>query len=268
MPIPTLDIHLEVFEGPLDLLLFLIKKDDLDIHNIPLAHITREYLEYLQLMKDLNLDLAGEFLVMASTLMLLKAKSLLPPTPATTEEELNLQSDLTEKLLEYQKFKAASEYLERRGEDFKNVFYRGTPHFEDSEKTLSVGVFDLLSALKEIYERGEKDSREIIGEEFPIEEKIEKISKMLEARPALVWEEIFNDEKKRRGILSCFLALLELVRLQKVFIRQDSNFGKILIFKKEVQHGNGNVSAPSDSNGNLGSQPPVPTNGNGHVFGT
>ena len=89
MPIPTLDIHLEVFEGPLDLLLFLIKKDDLDIHNIPLAHITHEYLEYLQLMKDLNLDLAGEFLVMASTLMLLKAKSLLPKSPERLEEELS-----------------------------------------------------------------------------------------------------------------------------------------------------------------------------------
>ncbi len=264
MPLQTLDIHLEVFEGPLDLLLFLIKKDDLDIHNIPLAHITREYLEYLQLMKELNLDLAGEFLVMASTLMLLKTKSLLPKNPTTAEEELNLQSDLTEKLLEYQKFKAASEYLEHRGEDFKNVFYRGTPHFEDSEKTLSVGVFDLLSALKEIYERGENDSREIIGEEFPIEEKLEKISRMLEGCPTLSWEDIFSGEKKRRGILSCFLALLELVRLQKVFIRQDLNFGKILIFKKEVQHGNGNISSiPSDSNGNAGNEPSVPANGNG-----
>lgn len=251
MPISTLDIHLEVFEGPLDLLLFLIKKDDLDIHNIPLAHITQEYLGYLQLMKDLNLDLAGEFLVMASTLMLLKTKSLLPQSPERPEEELSPESDLTAKLLEYQKFKAASEYLENRGEEFKNVFYRGTPHFEDSEKTLSVGVFDLLSALKEIYERGEKDSREIIGEEFPIEEKIEKISKMLKDRPTLSWEDIFTGEKKRRGILSCFLALLELVRLQKVFIRQDFNFGKILIFKKEVPHGNGDIAAAySSSNGN------------------
>ena len=112
-------------------------------------------------------------------------------------------------------------------------------------------MFDLLSALKEIYERGEKDSREILGEEFPIEEKIEKISKMLEDRPALSWEDIFTGEKKRRGILSCFLALLELVRLQKVFIRQDLNFGKILIFKKEVPHGNGDIAAAySSSNGN------------------
>ena len=256
-----LEIHLEVFEGPLDLLLLLIKKDDLDIHNIPLAHITHEYLEYLQMMKDLNLDLAGEFLVMASSLMAIKAKSLLPKNSAVKEEEPDPQSDLVAKLLEYQKFKAASEYLEGRSDDFKNVFYRGTPHFEDSEKTLSVGLFDLLSALKDILARGESETREILGEEFPIEEKIAKISKMLEERTAFSWEDIFTDEKKRRGILSCFLALLELIRLQKAFIRQDLNFGKILIFKKEAQtlenteptHSDGNSNGLS-SNGN-GEQP-------------
>lgn len=243
-----LEIHLEVFEGPLDLLLFLIKKDDLDIHNIPLAPITHEYLEYLQVMKDLNLDLAGEFLVMASTLMAIKAKSLLPKSPISSDEEPDPQSDLIAKLLDYQKFKAAAEYLENQGENSKNVFYRGTPHFEDSEKNLSIGLFDLLSALKDILARGENETHEILGEEFPIEEKIAKISRLLEQKSVVSWEDIFSDEKKRRGILSCFLALLELVRLQKAFIRQDSNFGKILIFKKEeisLEH-----AKPSPSDGN------------------
>jgi segregation and condensation protein A len=265
---PSLEIHLEIFEGPLDLLLFLIKKDDLDIHNIPISHITHEYLDYIQVIKDLNLDLAGEFLVMASSLMSIKAKSLLPKNPARSEDEPDPQSDLVAKLLEYQKFKAVSEYLEGRSEEFKNVFYRGTPHFEDSEKTLSVGLFDLLSALKDILARGESSSREILGEEFPIEEKIAKISRMLEEKAAVSWEDIFFDEKKRRGILSCFLALLELIRLQKVFVRQDSNFGKILIFKKEAQSlgntepaaSNGNDSSAANGNGS------IPANGNaGHA---
>ncbi len=230
-------VHLEMFEGPLDLLLFLVKRDDLDIHNIPLSHITTEYLAYLDLMKELNLDVAGEFLVMAATLMAIKSRALLPSHEG---EELETGPDpaaeLAAKLLEYQKFKGAAKFLETRGDEFKDVFYRGAPHFDDSEKNLDLSLFDLLENLREILSRGEEGpAREVIGEEFPIEEKISKLLFLLESRPAISWVELFADERKRRGILACFLAMLELVKMQKIFVRQEGNLGPIMIYKKEVR---------------------------------
>ncbi len=230
----AIEVQLEMFEGPLDLLLFLIKKDDLDIYNIPIAHITRQYLGYLDMIKELNLEMAGEFLVLASTLMAIKAKTLLPSQQtAEGEEGPDPRAELVAKLLEYQKFKQAAQFLEKRAEEFSGVFYRGAPHFDDSEKTLSIGSFELLAALREGLDRAEVDMKEVLGEEFPIEEKMEKILRLLSRKPALTWDELFSDERKRRGIISCFLALLELTKLQKIFFRQEGNFGKIVIFKKE-----------------------------------
>ena len=228
------EVHLEMFEGPLDLLLFLIKKDDLDIYNIPISHITQEYLSYLDMMKEMNLDLAGEFLVLAATLIGIKAKTLLPSQEELVDEGPDPRAELVAKLLEYQKFKQAAQFLEKRGEEFKDVYYRGAPHFEEAEKSLNMSLFDLLGALREVLDRAEDKSKEVLGEEFPIEEKIAKILFLLEKRPSLSWDELFADEHKRRGIISCFLALLELVKLQKIFIRQEGNFAKIVIFKKEV----------------------------------
>ncbi|HAM35527.1 MAG TPA: segregation/condensation protein A [Elusimicrobia bacterium] len=229
-------IHLEMFEGPLDLLLFLVKRDDLDVHNIPIAHITTEYLAYLDLMKELNLDVAGEFLVMAATLMGIKARALLP-SQAGEEEEAGPDptAELKAKLIEYQKFKAAAKFLETRADEFKDVFYRGVPHFDESEKSLDLNLFDLLGSLREILDRGETETREVAGEEFPIEEKMAKILFFLEGRPCVSWEEIFSDERKRRGILACFLAMLELVKMEKVFVRQEGNLGPIMVHKKEVR---------------------------------
>ncbi|OGR82676.1 MAG: hypothetical protein A3J74_01655 [Elusimicrobia bacterium RIFCSPHIGHO2_02_FULL_57_9] len=228
-------VSLEMFEGPLDLLLFLIKKDDLDIYNIPISHITKEYLAYLEMMKELNLDMAGDFLVLASTLMAIKAKTLLPSSAPSAEEGPDPRAELVAKLVEYQKFKEAAKFLERRGEEYKDVYYRGLPHFEETEKTLNIGMFDLLSALKDVLDRAEEHSGEVLGEEFPIEEKIAKILSLLEKRPAVAWEEIFFGETKRRGIVSCFLAMLELAKLQRIFIRQEGNFAKIMIYMKEVR---------------------------------
>ncbi len=231
----AIEIHLEMFEGPLDLLLFLIKKNDLDIYNIPISKITQEYLAYLDMMKELNLDVAGEFLVLASTLMAIKAKTLLPSQEAEGDEGPDPRAELVAKLVEYQKFKQAAKFLEARAEEFKDVYYRGAPHFEESEKSLSISMLDLLSALREVLDRAEDDKKEVLGEEFPIEEKMEKVMFLLEKSPAISWEELFADERKRRGIISCFLALLELTKLQKIFVRQDATFGKIMIYKKQRQ---------------------------------
>lgn len=229
------EVHLEMFEGPLDLLLFLIKKDDLDIYNIPISKITKEYLSYLDLMKEMNLDLAGEFLVLAATLMAIKAKTLLPSQEGPEGDEgPDPRAELVAKLLEYQKFKQAAAFLEKRADEFKDIYYRGAPHFEESEKHLGISTFDLMAALKEILDRAEDDSKEVLGEEFPIEEKIKKVLALLEQRAFVSWEDIFADERKRRGVISCFLALLELTKLQRIFIRQDENFGKITVYRKEV----------------------------------
>ena len=232
----AIEVQLEVFEGPLDLLLFLIKKDDLDINNIPIAHITKQYLGYLDMMKELNLDLAGEFLVLASTLMAIKAKTLLPSNETPDGEEgPDPRAELVRKLVEYQKFKKAAEFLEKRADEFADIYYRGAPTFSDEEKSLSIGTWELLEALREVLDRAEDagETKEVLGEEFPIEEKMEKILKLLAVKPSMPFEELFADEKKRRGIISCFLALLELTKLQKIFFRQEENFGKIMIFRKE-----------------------------------
>ncbi len=128
----------------------------------------------------------------------------------------------------------AAQFLEKRADDFKDVYYRGAPHFTEAEKSLNLGMFDLLDSLKEILDRAENPAKEVLGEEFPIEEKIEKILFLLEDRPSVPWEDIFADERKRRGIIACFLAMLELCKLQRIFVRQEGNFHKIMIYKKEV----------------------------------
>lgn len=231
----TYQVNLELFEGPLDLLLFLVKKDDLDIHHIPVAHITAEYLAYLDLMKEMNLDLAGEFLVMAATLMAIKARSLLPSEGAGEGDEgPDPTAELTQKLLEYQKFKAASQFLQSKADEMSDVYWRGAPHFEESEKTPNVTLLDLMAHLRVILDNAEDDSRAVEGEEFPIEAKMEKILFLLEGRRFAGWEEVFADERKRRGIIACFLAMLELTKLQKIFIRQEGNFSKIVIYRKEA----------------------------------
>ncbi|MBI5623102.1 MAG: segregation/condensation protein A [Elusimicrobia bacterium] len=226
------EVHLEMFEGPLDLLLFLIKKDDLDIYNIPVAHITQEYLDYLDLMKEINLDVAGEFLVMAATLLAIKSRALLPSQDEEAEEGPDPAAELVQRLLEYQRFKEAAKALEARAGEFRDIHYRGEPHFDDSEKTLSIGFLELLGALQDVLARCEDTKPEFVGEEFPIEDKMAKILGLLETRLQVTWEEIFAGERKRRGIISCFLALLELIKLEKISARQERAFGRIFVFKR------------------------------------
>lgn len=227
------EVHLEMFEGPLDLLLFLIKKNDLEIQDIPISQITQEYLATLDLMKDLNLEVAGEFLVLASTLMQIKAHTLLPSQDPEEDEGPDPRAELVAKLLEYQKFKEAAKFLDRRAAEFSDVFYRGAPTFAEDEKTLNLRIFDLLDTLQEILDRAEDRGIQVAGEEFPVEEKMQKIQYLLDGRTYITFREIFHGERKRLGILTCFMALLELIKLQKVFARQDFHFGEILVYKRE-----------------------------------
>ncbi len=228
-------VNLEIFEGPLDLLLFLIKKNDLDILNIEISKITKEYIEYLDLMKELNLEVVGEFLVMASTLMQIKAKSLLP-SAETPEEEAgpDPRSELVAKLVEYQKFKEAAEFLKNQSDEFQNVFYRGAPQFAERDKALNIRIFDLLGTLREILDRAAEEGRIVEGELYPIEDKIDKILNLLKAKPYVRLVDVFEGEIRRRAIVTCFLALLELIKTQRVFARQDTPYAPILIYTKQA----------------------------------
>ena len=234
LPIPkAYEVHLEVFEGPLDLLLFLIKKDDLDIENIPVSQITAEYLKYLDLMKELNLEVVGDFLVMASTLLQIKATSLLPSAAEAVEEGPDPRSELVAKLVEYQKFKEAANYLQGRFNEYQNIFYRGAPRFRENEKSLNIRICDLLSTLREVLERTDDDGGTVDGEEFHIENMMSQIIKLVEENEYISLKGLFSSHKKRGAIITCFMALLELIKLQQIFARQDMSFGEVLIYKKE-----------------------------------
>lgn len=228
------EVHLEIFEGPLDLLLYLIRKNDLDIQNVAISQITQEYLSYLELMKELNLDVAGDFLVMASTLMQIKARSLLPSVVSGEESEgPNPEAEFRQKLMEYEKYKNAGGFLHDRAQRFGDIFYRGAPRFEERDKGLDIRIFDLLSTLREVLDRAEDDGRIVPGEEFPLETKVKKILDLLETKPYVLLRDIFEGETRRLAIVTCFIALLELIKTQRVFARQEEAFGEVLIYKKE-----------------------------------
>ena len=228
-----INVHINVFEGPMDLLLHLIKKDNLDVTDVNVSEITKQYLEYLNVMKELNLEIAGEFLVMASTLMQIKAKSLLPSQVPTSENEGPAPAkELIAKLLEYQKYKEAGKFLEEKLEENKDNFYKSAPIFDNGEKVLNLQLFDLLSAVKRAFDRLDERKRvELLKvEEFPIEVKMEKVVDMLSRRQWVLLDDIFVGETKKRGIITCFMAVLELIKIKKLLARQDEQDGQIRIY--------------------------------------
>jgi segregation and condensation protein A len=224
------DVRLENFEGPLDLLLHLIKKSDLDISDIPIAQITQEYLAYLDLMKDLNLETAGEFLVMASTLMQIKAQMLLPTPDNPEEEGPDPRGELMSKLLEYQQFKEASGILAGWKERAKDVYYREVaPTFSDDDRWPKATVFDLLSAFKRILDQAPREVGEIARDEVTLEARIREVLELVGQRESLTFEELFEGQHRRIDLIVTFMAILELIRLNHIIAHQDELFGPILI---------------------------------------
>ncbi|MGN0022759.1 MAG: segregation and condensation protein A [Elusimicrobiaceae bacterium] len=226
-------VRLDVFEGPMDLLLHLIKKDNLDIYDINISEITAQYLEYLDVMKQLNLELAGEFLVMASTLMQIKARQLLPSQVATSEDDgPDPAKELIEKIVEYQKFKQASLYLQENFEKYKNNFYKSAPVFDNGERVLNVQLFDLLAAVRRAFENLEsREHADLLKvEEFPIDKKIDKVLWLLKRRPWVLVDEVFTGETKKRGVITCFMAVLELLKIGKILARQDGEGSEIRLY--------------------------------------
>ncbi len=224
----AIDIHLENFEGPLDLLMHLIKKNNLDIYDIPIAQITSEYLQYLDVMKSLNLEVAGEFLVMAATLMQIKAKLLLPaPEVEGGESGPDPRGALVSMLEEYQRYKEASKDMNGRFNRY--AFYRGSPVFSSEEKYLDLDFYALMDAVKRAFQRAEP-TREVEADQFPIESRVAKIQQMLEGREWLLLDDVFAAETKRLGVITCFMALLELIKQRKILVSQDEAYQEVRIY--------------------------------------
>jgi segregation and condensation protein A len=228
-------VRLEMFEGPLDLLLHLIHKNELDITNIPIALITEQYLEYLKLMKVLNLDMAGEYLLMASTLLYIKSKMLLPASSEEGEEEgEDPRAELVRRLLEYQKYKAAAAELEKRPMLDRDVFLRSTSmEVEDAgeEERVEVNLFELIEAFRKILERVKTEEfHEVILDRLSVEEKAQEIFYLLQReKRSMAFHLLFPEQASRRVIIITFLAILELVKMKLVRIFQLAPFETIRI---------------------------------------
>lgn len=229
---PSYQVKLDIFEGPLDLLLYLIKKNNLNIYDIEISLITQQYLEYLEIIKELNLDVAGEFLVMATTLMEIKAKSLLPKPSEEIIDELELiKKQLSDRLIEYQKYKnVALNFFRPRELIETNVFYRTSPIFTEDDYYIEATIFDLITSLNEVLKKVPKEVKEIVYEEIHIEEKMRQIMEFLKDKKYVLFEDLLMQELTRKNIIITFLALLELIRLRQVFARQKELFGKIRIY--------------------------------------
>ena len=230
-------VKLEVFEGPLDPLLYLIKRDEIDIYDISIERITRQYLEYLQAFKELKIDIAGEFVVMAANLIYLKSRSLLPldqQPPEEDAEEDDQRWDLIRQLIEYKKFKEAAAQLHDRALEQERIFTRdgGSAAISGAPLPLhEVGIFQLIHAFQEVIKRVEarEDLQEIFGERFSVSDKIEKILERVGDGAPVRFSELFGQIVSRVEIVVTFLALLELIRLNQVRAMQRKMFDEIEI---------------------------------------
>lgn len=228
-------MKLEVFEGPLDLLLFLIKRDEIDIHDINIGHITKQYLDFMELFKMLDLDVAGEFVVMAANLIYIKSRSLLPVSVQPPEEDADEEDprwELVRQLLEYKKFKEAAAHLHGREVEREGVFPRvaASPE-EHAERPLGeVSVFDLINAFNKILKRIESKTEnlaEIFEENFSVADKIDLIIRLTNSGTMLKFTELFAEAASRPEIVVTFLALLELIRVKKLRCVQAEPFAEI-----------------------------------------
>lgn len=229
------NFQLEIFEGPLDLLLHLIKKNEVNITDIPIATITEQYLATLELMQTLNLDMAGEFLVMAATLIHIKSRMLLPESDAETDEEEeggDPREELMKRLLEYQRFKEAAGELGQRDVLTRDVFVRAAAPTEKPLPTAfrELSVFELLTALRRVLERLPKDEfHEVTLEKITVREKMTLVLERLRVDGQVMFESLFTDAGTRMAVIVTFLAMLELVKIRAIRIFQDRLDGPIII---------------------------------------
>ena len=237
-------IKLEIFEGPLDLLLHLIHENEIDIQDIPIAKVTEQYLAYLSLMESLDLDVAGEWLVMAATLLEIKSRMLLPEEPKAEDgeepETIDPRLELVERLIEYEKFKQAAELFRERETERQRQFIRGAVQYEfDFRPTLvmeDITATDLLGALQRILsDAGEEEVTTLKRRKITVRIRIREIwRKISEAGRPVIFDELFDDVLTRVEIVITFLALLELLKMQRVKVRQKKTFAPIEITVGQV----------------------------------
>ena len=233
-------VKFEVFEGPLDLLLYLIKKEEVDIYQVNLTQLANQFIEYLDVMRMLDLEIAGDFLVMAATLMYIKSRELLPVeqqvTPEGEEDETDPRWELIRQLVEYKKFKDAAGHLQGYESRQENVYPRlpGKPQFEDAQQAplrTNVSLFDLINAVNSVLKRIQQreDQREIFEDKWTVSEKIEVIARRISTGGPLRFSELFDSAESRSEVVVTFLALLELIRLKQIVASQPEPFADIEI---------------------------------------
>ena len=241
---PIYSVKLEGFEGPLDLLLHLIQKEEMDIYDIQIAKITDRYLEYVNLMEQLDLDVASEFLVMAATLLHIKSQSILPQLTPDPEYTIGDQEQLVKQLLEYKQFKEASQVLDGYAEQQTLIYSRSPKLHEDLDGTRSFEIkatlFDLLTAFKNLNARVEEmeleESYEPFEEEtITVEDKIAFINRQLESEDQLLFDELFPLSSTKTDRIVTFLAILELIRIGKIVTVQTDHFESIYIVKQAAE---------------------------------
>lgn len=248
---PGYRVTLPTFEGPLDLLLHLIQKHELDILDIPIGFITEKYVEYILMMEQVNIDIASEYLVMAATLAHIKSKMLLPTPPAdqdeAEEEQEDPRAELVRRLLEYQKYRLAAEQLGERSVLGRDVFIRGgTEVIDEGPAPLaSMSLFKLIDAFESILKRVEQhQGHQIDFERISITDRINQLSDILRERPSVSFDELFSADRTRADVIVTFLALLEMTRLKMTRITQESPYAAIYI--ELAVRDDGEVAAPSD----------------------
>ena len=232
-------VKLEIFEGPLDLLLYLIKKEEIDIYSVSLERITRQYLDYIDTFKALNIELASEFIVMAANLMYIKSRELLPKDvqpPEEDAEENDPRWELIRQLVEYKKFKEAAQFLgvqEVKGDEL----FVTTPELPDLDapvETLGqVGIFDLIRAFQRILKRFENasDFREIVNDRYTVADKIEHLLNTVPVGGRVKFEELFTSAASRGEVIVTFLAMLELIKLNHLQVEQEQLLGEIVVVR-------------------------------------
>lgn len=244
-PLFSYKVKLEIFEGPLDLLLFLIKKNELDIYDIPIAVITKQYLEYIHLMKELSLDIAGDFLVMASTLLHIKSDMLLPTREedSSEQEPEDPRAELIRRLVEYSRYKEAAQHLNEMGILGRDLFARTFPSTDilgaETEADIEmpdIQLFDLIEAFRTILAKAPREAfHEVSAESISITERINEILSLIQENDCIAFENLFENSLDRAYLVTTFLALLELCKLRIIRVQQPEPYGPILI-RPSVEH--------------------------------
>jgi segregation and condensation protein A len=233
-------VQLPIYEGPLDLLLDLIRKQEMDIHNIPIAKITGQYLDYLHKLEELDVDVSADFMYMAATLILIKSKMLLPPDPlAGPEEQLDPRADLVYRLVEHEKFKSAAALLYEKQQVFAHVWSKPDLSLYETEGTegeLVVSLVDLVKVFSQVLERRKEVTKiELTHQQFTVAQMIEMLRKELVVREEGVeLLGFFEAVPTRHAMIVAFLAVLEMVRLQAIVLVQPENFDKIYLRKHKM----------------------------------